>query len=188
MKLLYRLFYHVDPGSDQERKVMKSAISMAGFIWFFDQLSKFFIVDYMKDVGARIPVIPGFFDLTYITNTGAAWGIFAGKGALLLIISVAVFVLITFFLKQICEGWTERYYAILMVMGGILGNSTDRIARGAVVDFLRFHLENRFEWPSFNIADCAISAGVAVFIISMIFRPEKKKTTDAADGSAGKTA
>ncbi len=184
MKMLYRLFYHVDPGSEQERKVMKSAISMVGFILFFDQISKFMIVDILKNVGTRIQVIPGFFDLTYVTNTGAAWGILAGKGALLLVISIAVFVLLSFFLRQICEGWTERYYALLMVMSGILGNSIDRVARGAVVDFLRFHYEQKYEWPSFNIADCAITVGVAAFIISMLFRPEQKKSSGNAANSA----
>ena len=83
--------------------------------------------------------------------------------------------LITFFLKQICEGWTERYYALLLVMSGIIGNSVDRIFRGAVVDFLRFHWQDKVEWPSFNIADSAICVGVFIFIISMLIRPEKKK-------------
>ena len=83
--------------------------------------------------------------------------------------------LISFFLRQICEGWTERYYALLLVLSGIIGNSFDRVFRGEVVDFLRFHIRNRYEWPSFNLADCAICVGVMLFIISMFFRPEKKR-------------
>ena len=173
--LLLKPFYHVDPGSDQERKVMKSAISLAGFVVFFDLLSKVAIVEMLKNPGTRIHVIPGIFDITYITNRGAAWGMFSGKSGFLLTVSVVVFVLITFFLKQICEGWTERYYALLLVMSGIVGNSADRIFRGAVVDFLRFHWQNKIEWPSFNIADSAICVGVFIFILSMLIRPEKKK-------------
>ena len=177
--LLLKPFYHVESGSDQERKVMKSAISLAGFVVFFDLLSKVAIVEVLKNPGTRISVIPGIFDITYITNKGAAWGMFSGKGALLLTVSVVVFVLITFFLKQICEGWTERYYALLLVISGIIGNSVDRIFRGAVVDFLRFHWQNKIEWPSFNIADSAICAGVFIFVLSMLIRPEKKKKDDS---------
>ena len=117
--LLLKPLYYVEPGSDQERKVMKSAISLAGFVVFFDLISKVAIVEMLKNPGTRIPVIPGIFDITYITNKGAAWGMFSGKSALLLTVSVVVFVLITFFLKQICEGWTERYYALLLVMAAV---------------------------------------------------------------------
>lgn len=181
--LLLKPFYHVESGSDQERKVMKSAISLAGFVVFFDLLSKVAIVEVLKNPGTRISVIPGIFDITYITNKGAAWGMFSGKGALLLTVSVVVFVLITFFLKQICEGWTERYYALLLVISGIIGNSADRIFRGAVVDFLRFHWQNKIEWPSFNIADSAICAGVCIFVLSMLIRPEKKKKDDSQNAA-----
>ncbi len=173
-----KIFYHVESGSAQERKVMKSAISLAGFLVFFDIVSKVLVVEMLEHLGARIPVIPGIFDLTYVTNTGAAWGMLSNNSGLLLIISVAVFVLITCFLRYICEGWTERYYALLLVMSGIIGNSIDRIFRGAVVDFLRFHWKN-WEWPSFNLADCAICVGVAIFVISSLFRPEQKKDADA---------
>lgn len=167
------LFYHVDSGSDQERRLIKSAISLAGFVIFFDQISKFLIVELVK-LHTRVPVIDGFFDITYVTNTGAAWGVFSGHGSLLLAFSLVVFVLITCFLKQICEGWTERYYALMLVLAGIIGNSIDRVFRGAVVDFLRFYCGS-WQWPSFNVADMAITTGVCFFILSMLLRPEQKK-------------
>ena len=171
-----KLFYQVEPGSPQERKVIKSAISLAGFSVLLDQIPKLLVVEMIKHIGTRIPVIDGFFDLTYITNKGAAWGMLSGKTGLLLAVSIVVFVLITFFLRQICEGWTERYYALLLVMSGIIGNTIDRVFRGGgVVDFLRFYFRN-WEWPSFNVADCAICIGVGMFILSSLIRPEQKKS------------
>ena len=170
-----KLFYQVEPGSPQERKVIKSAISLAGFSVLLDQITKLLVVEMIKYIGTRIHVIDGFFDLTYITNKGAAWGMLSGKTGLLLAVSIVVFVLITFFLRQICEGWTERYYSLLLVMSGIIGNTFDRVFRGGgVVDFLRFYFRN-WEWPSFNVADCAICIGVGMFILSSLLRPDQKK-------------
>ena len=86
-----KLFYQVEPGSPRERKVIKSAISLAGFSVLLDQITKVFVVEMMKHIGTRVPVIDGFFDLTYITNKGAAWGMLSGKTGLLLAVSIVVF-------------------------------------------------------------------------------------------------
>ena len=176
-----KLFYQVESGSPRECSVIKFSVGLAVLSVLLDQLTKMFIVEKVKYIGVRIPVIEGFFDLTYVTNKGAAWGMLSGKTGLLLTVSIVVFVLIIFFLRQICEGWTERYYALLLVMSGIIGNTIDRVFRGGgVVDFLRFYFRN-WEWPSFNVADCAICIGVGMFILSSLIRPEQKK-------SAGKDA
>ena len=124
--------------------------------------------------GERIPVIPDFFNLTYITNTGAAWGILAGHGWLLLLISFAVLIAVIYFIHTLTEGWPERIYAIALISSGIVGNSIDRIFRREVVDFLQF-LFGKYQYPSFNIADSCICVGVFLFIFSTILRPEKKK-------------
>lgn len=116
----------------------------------------------------------GFFNLTYITNTGAAWGILAGHGWLLLLISFAVLIAVIYFIHTLTDGWPERIYAIALIVSGIVGNSIDRIFRREVVDFLQF-LFGKYQYPSFNIADSCICVGVFIFILSTILRPDRKK-------------
>lgn len=152
-----------------------TALASAAAVVFYllDQLTKEIIVQSIP-IGKMIPVIPGFFSLTHITNPGAAWGILAGRAWLLLAISIAAFAAIVFFLRHLSENYPERIFALLAVCSGIAGNCTDRIARGEVVDFLLFYI-GRYHWPAFNVADICISCGVFVFVLSSIFRPDRKK-------------
>jgi len=147
---------------------------LAGIILLaLDQLTKYWVV---KEIpfGTRQTVIPGFFNLTHVTNTGAAWGILSGRYWLLLSISALVFLTAIWFMRTLTEGWTERYFAVFLILSGILGNSIDRIFRGAVVDFLQFYI-GKYAWPSFNIADSCICVGVFIYILSSLFRPERKR-------------
>lgn len=156
-----------------DRKVFWSAFAVGLVFFILDQLTKYWVV---KEIpfAARKTVIPGFFNLTYITNTGAAWGILSGRYWLLLTISGTVFAAAFFFLRALTDSWKERYYAIFLVMSGIVGNSADRIFRGAVVDFLQFYVD-RYAWPSFNVADSCICVGVFIYVLSTLLRPEHKK-------------
>lgn len=158
----------------EERKFLSGAILLGFLLVMLDQFSKYWIVNYIP-FGSRNPVIPGFFNITYITNTGAAWGVLSGRGWLLLMISILVMLSAIWFLHALTDGWKERYFAIFLVLSGIVGNSIDRIVRGAVVDFLQFFI-GKYVWPSFNVADSCICVGVFIFIISTICRPEHRKT------------
>jgi signal peptidase II len=62
--------------------------------------------------------------------------------------------------------------ALAVTMGGILGNFTDRIMRGFVVDFIEFHYREAFYWPTFNVADSAITIGIALLLIDTVKNPE----------------
>ena len=146
---------------------MRCAI-LTGLILVIDQITKMIVEN---AITSPIKVIPGLFNLVFVKNTGAAWGILAGKSWLLLIISAVVFVLIVVFIRRIAEGWPERYYSMALIAGGIAGNSIDRIWRGSVVDFLDFHYGS-YHWPAFNVADSAICVGVFIFIISSWIRPQ----------------
>ena len=156
-----------------DRKVFWSAFAVGLLFFGLDQLTKYWVV---KEIpfAVRKTVIPGFFNLTYITNTGAAWGILSGRYWLLLTISATVFAAAFFFLRALTDSWKERYFAIFLVMSGIVGNSVDRIFRGAVVDFLQFYV-GRYVWPSFNVADSCICVGVFIYVLSTLLRPEHKK-------------
>ncbi len=150
------------------------AAALSFVCYGLDQLTKAVIAGHVA-FGDKIVVIPGFFNITYITNPGAAWGIFHGRKYLLLLISVAAFAAVVVFFRRICEGWPERAYALALICSGIAGNCTDRLFRGEVVDFIELHAARFFYWPSFNVADSCITVGVIIFIASSIFRPDLKK-------------
>ena len=163
----------IEKGSFKEKKIIVSAMFLAAFLVVLDQLSKIVVVQYIPKHDV-IPVIGGFFNLTYITNPGAAWGIMSGKGHLLLGVSIAVLIMVIYFLRSLTEGCVERYFALFMIVSGIIGNSIDRLWRQEVVDFLDFYF-GTYHWPSFNVADSSITIGVTIYIISSLLRSQKKK-------------
>lgn len=163
----------LERGAEKETRTLIAALILALVFIALDQITKAAVVKYIR-FGERIPVIPDFFNLTYITNTGAAWGILAGHGWLLLLISFAVLIAVIYFIHTLTDGWPERIYAIALIVSGIVGNSIDRIFRREVVDFLQF-LFGKYQYPSFNIADSCICVGVFIFILSTVLRPDKKK-------------
>lgn len=141
-----------------------------------DKATKIVIVDRFA-YGERLTVIDGFFHLTHVRNPGGAFsflatmsdgirqGFFLGTGAL------AVGLLLYFLAKVEPE---ERLapLAIGGILGGALGNLTDRLYYGEVIDFLDFRLIGGYVWPTFNMADCWIVVGVAVLMIQMFFEGE----------------
>ena len=175
-------------GTSRERRIILSAAVFALALVILDQTTKVLV---LRNIGLhdRITVIPGFFDLTHVTNKGAAWGMFQNLPWIPFGFSIVAFVLLIVFLRKLSAGWPERCFAILMVMSGIAGNCSDRLWHGAVIDFLRFHWGNVAEWPSFNVADSAICCGVTLFVISSFFRPEDKSEAKKDDaGNAAKSA
>ena len=160
------------PESAEEKKLLIKCAVVSGLILIADQITKAAVEKYLTH---SIYVISGFFSLAKIQNSGAAWGMFQGYRWLLLSISILFFIGVILFFRTLTEGWKERYFATALVLGGILGNSVDRIWRGGfVVDFLDFYIKGH-HWPAFNIADSAICIGISIFIISSWKRPEKKQ-------------
>jgi len=158
----------------QERRVVVFSAVILIILLLLDQFTKI-LVDVRFQLHESIPVIPGWFNLTYERNTGAAWSIFSEHTWLLLLFGLVIGVVVLIFGRRWCEGWRERYWALAMIESGILGNSIDRLWHGAVIDFFHFHYYNHYHYPVFNIADCAIFCGAVIFILSNFFRPEKKK-------------
>ena len=145
-----------------------------------DQLSKI-VIDKYCELGWNQPVIPGFFNLVYLQNKGAAWGIFNQHTWLLAMISTAAFVFILFIFKKQNEGNKLAAFALALLEGGIAGNMVDRIFRAAVIDFLDFHIAG-YHWPAFNIADSAICVSIALLLYIQLF--PGRKALDAKDGEA----
>jgi signal peptidase II len=147
--------------------------ALAFFFYVLDQITKEIIVRVLP-LSAREIIIPGFFNLTSVRNPGAAWGIFAGKQWFLLIVSFAALLGIIFFFRKLTNYYSERVFALALLVSGILGNCTDRLLRKEVVDFLEFHL-GKFYWPSFNVADICITGGVILYVLSSLIRPESEE-------------
>lgn len=110
-------------------------------------------------------IIPGYFNLVYAVNAGAAWGIFQGQRWQLVSLALIVLVVLIFFRRQLELEKRSHQMFFGLIVGGILGNTIDRIAYGHVVDFLDVNLQI-YRWPTFNIADCGIVMGALLFLLS----------------------
>jgi signal peptidase II len=121
--------------------------------------------------GESSPVVAGLFDLTYVRNTGAAWGLFDGSNVALALFSLVVLVLLVVFRRHFIGPHPLQRIALGFMAGGILGNLFDRLRLGYVVDYLHFY-RGGYHFPSFNIADSAICIGVFLYILTS-FRSEK---------------
>ena len=121
----------------------------------------------------RIPVIPGFFYLTHVRNTGAAFGLFSDAPQvyrLIFFISVsliAVGIIIGFY-QKLSPGDRLAALALGLILGGAVGNLIDRIFRQEVIDFLHFRLWRGYSWPDFNVADSAIVVGVGLLLLELL--------------------
>jgi signal peptidase II len=136
-------------------------------ITVLDQVTKY-VVRLTFAVGESRPVVHGFFDLTYVRNTGAAWGILGGQNASLTILSVVMLAAILIFRRSFLSDTWEHRVALGLMVGGIVGNLMDRLRLGWVTDFLDFHYKG-YHWPSFNVADAAICVGVGIYILSAMW-------------------
>lgn len=112
------------------------------------------------------PVIPGLFNLTYIRNTGAAWGMFSGQNLALAALALAMLIALVLFRRQLLPGRIHRI-ALGLLCGGIAGNLFDRLRLDYVTDFLDFHWRGA-HFPAFNVADAAICCGVGIYLITSI--------------------
>ena len=158
----------------------KRILLLSSFLFFLflalDQGTKLLAMTSME-LHETVELIPGWFNLTYVRNPGAAWSMLAGFPWLLLGFGVAAAALIVIFFRRWSEGFPERYCALGLIESGIVGNSIDRLWHGSVIDFFHVHCYNYYHYPIFNVADCAICIGVGIFVLSSLLRkngPEKE--------------
>ena len=127
-------------------------------------------------LGESYPVIEGYFNLNYLRNTGAVWGMFQAQNEWLILLSLLVLTLIAVFYRWLVDQRGVHRLAMGFMLGGIIGNLIDRIKLGWVTDFLDFHWQAS-HWPSFNIADSAICVGVVIYLASSFWRPAPRSDT-----------
>ncbi len=150
-----------------------------------DQFTKWLV---LRDIflGDEIPIIPGFFNLTYRVNTGAAWSMFTGNNAVLATVALAALVVLYLTRHHFSAHRLIGQFAYGLIFGGIIGNLTDRLLPGrhAVVDFLHFYMARRgtfdfYDFPAFNVADSAICTGVALIFLLNWKEESRPATHDA---------
>ena len=145
------------------------AVSLA--VLFLDQWSKGLVTRTME-VHQSKTVIADVFDLTYVRNTGAAFGLFASvdssvKAILLNSIAVVVFLIVSAYALRSSHKSVRLQVGLALNLGGAVGNLLDRVRFGYVVDFLDFSISGH-HWPAFNVADSAICIGVALLFLDML--------------------
>ena len=129
-----------------------------------DQLLKILVIQSIKPVGIK-SVIDGIFDLRYVENRGAAFGILQNQRWFFIWITLAICVLIVIAMFRYANHEFFSWAASAMIVGGGIGNMIDRIMRGYVVDYLSVS----FFPPVFNFGDCCVTVGAVIFIIHILF-------------------
>jgi signal peptidase II len=130
-----------------------------GGLLALDQITKIWAIEALAPYGSR-EVIPGFFSLTYVQNTGVAFGFLAGHNWIL---GVAVALLLgvgLYWARELDWRLREVNLVAALLLSGAVGNLIDRIRHGYVVDFLDFYV-GTWHWPAFNVADSCICLSVA---------------------------
>ena len=153
---------------------------VAGGVIIFDQTSKY-VVQHIMALHDYIEVIPGFFNLTYTQNPGAAFGLFGEtrdtlRLAILIGISLFALIILLFMYVRVTEKDILTHVSISIIIGGAIGNLIDRIRLQWVIDFLEFYWRG-YHWPAFNIADSAITIGTMILMFNILF-PKTRNILD----------
>lgn len=138
-----------------------------------DQWLKFLVVTYLAPI-QTYPILDGVFQLTYVENPGAAFGMFSGRTFIL--VGITGLVILGLILAIVLRKIQSRFliWSLALIIGGGIGNLIDRIVLGYVVDYLHVTL---IDFPVFNFADCCVVVGTILLMIFFIFldRPVEKK-------------
>jgi signal peptidase II len=146
-----------------------------------DIITKYIVHTSMK-YHETIPVIPGFFNLTYVRNLGSAWGMFSNVTSNIRVpffwtISICAIVGISVYLYFVPKEKKLTLVTFSLILSGATGNFLDRInifhGGGYVIDFLDFYIGS-YHWPSFNVADSAISVAI-FFLLLLAFQEEMER-------------
>ena len=152
-------------------------------LYTLDQISKYWILHHI-DAESQIPVIPRWFYLVNVPNTGAAFGSFKNNNAFFIVLScIALVAVVSLLLRKQHHKDARRDLSLAFLLAGVLGNLTDRLTHGHVIDFLLVNLHFRFAdpWPAFNVADSCICIAVICFIIHTLRQKPASAAEDRSD-------
>ncbi len=186
------------PFKEALRKRLPFLLAVALTVLVSDQATKYLAVkhlthsfgeqtDWQRFTGSAHPVpkssvsvVDGVWDFQYVENPGAAWGLLSRasesfRAPFFLIVSLLASALILNYYVRSPERFWMRRWALALVFGGAIGNFIDRIRLGYVIDFIDWHWREAYHWPTFNVADAAISIGVVLLLIESFTVKEEKK-------------
>lgn len=144
---------------------------------FGEKLSTFLTAEKLEGIRTRpLPVWEDHWHFKYVENPGAAWGMFGGlddsvRVPFFFFTTMVALGALLLFLRRVPEEHRLLQVSLSLVIGGAVGNFVDRILRGYVIDFIDWHWKNQpnLHWPTFNVADIAISVGVALLLYESAF-------------------
>lgn len=143
--------------------------ALAGLVVLLDQVSKYMVRQQL--VYGESVRVTGFFDLVLVFNPGAAFSFLSDASGWQRTFFIAIAVIASAFVSFLLVRHRDKplfSFALAFILGGAVGNVIDRLAFGAVVDFLHFHVA-QYYWPAFNLADSAITCGAALLIWESFF-------------------
>lgn len=138
-----------------------------------------------------IVLIDGYLEFRYAENCGAAFGMldrspaWVRAGVFLTAATVAVSALLWMFYTA--NGGALFAWSVPLIVSGAIGNMVDRLHLGYVVDFIRFHVHDKFEYPTFNVADSTITVGVALILIDGFLRPNRPSDAPPVADASGRS-
>lgn len=164
------------------RKARYLLISLA--ILVLDLWTKWVVELHLPHFGS-VEVIPGLLNFTHVQNTGVAFGLFASHGDptgtwLLAILGLAALAFVGYYFWQVPLADRMLLVALALVLGGAVGNLTDRLAQGSVTDFIDFYF-GTYHWHTFNIADSAITIGICLMLLGSFFPPKTAVEKEAPE-------
>ncbi|HVT59256.1 MAG TPA: signal peptidase II [Thermoanaerobaculia bacterium] len=149
-----------------------------------DQWTKWLVEAHLPRHVAQ-PIVPGFLNLTHVRNTGVAFGLFASSGMstswLLTALGLVALAAVSIYFGFASPRDRALLVALALVVGGAIGNLIDRVASGAVTDFIDVYV-GLHHWPSFNVADAAISIGIVLMAVDSIWSRKAAATTSEPQG------
>lgn len=152
-------------------------------VYAIDQWVKLWVVDHMG-LYQSIPLLNGFFSLTYVRNIGAAFSAFSGQVWGLAAVAAAVAIAIIVYLHRLKEVTLGHVLSLGLLLGGTIGNFSDRIRLQYVVDMFDLQWQGRNIWPIFNIADMAIDVGVGILLLVFFLESREAKRQASQETSS----
>lgn len=163
-------------------------ISLA--ILVLDQWTKWLVETRLSD-HATVEVVPNLLNFIHVRNTGVAFGLFASHGEatgtwILTLAGLAALAFVGYYFKTVAASDRLLLTALALVLGGAVGNLVDRIMSGGVTDFIDFYV-GTYHWHTFNVADSAITIGIALMVLSTFRKePERAPEPEAPEPGAPK--
>ncbi len=161
----------------KERNYLGLYFLIAIAVVVLDRITKRLVVAHLA-AGSTHTVIPGFFRISHVLNTGAAFSAFADTASpdfvrkALIVFSIVAVLIVGYMLLRVRHTLSFTAVALALILGGAIGNLYDRVVYHYVIDFLEVHIVH-YHWPDFNVADSCIVIGACLLMIE-IFRPQSQ--------------